>query len=66
MSIFVQQQLQEWTFYQNRIPNLEDLEFILIACNTGKKKALFRVKKEDMLVVAECMYGCVMLLMQSS
>jgi hypothetical protein len=31
-----------------------------------KKEALFRVEKEDMLVVGECMFASVMLLMHPS
>jgi hypothetical protein len=37
--------MQECTFYQDGISNLEDLELIPIACNTVKKEALLRVKK---------------------
>jgi hypothetical protein len=58
--------LQECTSYQDRISNLEDLDLFPIACNTLKKEALFRVEKEDMLVVGECMFASVMLLMRPS
>jgi hypothetical protein len=47
ISIFVISTAARIDFYQNRLSNLEDLDFIPIAFNTEKKEALFKIAKEE-------------------